>query len=207
MKNVNIEKEIEELKLSYFNETIVSKKKEIKNKINLSFKELVENAKQFSSIVSDIVFDFKINFSEVFHSKGGFDVVIANPPYLGERGNKDIFRKIRDGNLAKYYSRNMDIFYFFFHLSLDIGGPKAIITFITTNYYITATGAKNLRKDFKQRTIIRNLINFKELKIFESAQGQHNIITIIQKGRNSSDKVKTLETKRKSYLSSEIFQK
>ena len=152
-------------------------------------------------------FLWNLYFSEVFHNKSGFDVVITNPPYVGERGNKEIFRNIRDGNLAKYYLRNMDIFYFFFHLSLDLGQPNAIITFITTNYYITATGAKILRQDFKQRTIIRNLVNFNELKIFESAQGQHNLITILQKGRNTSDKVKTLETKRKSHLSSETFQK
>ena len=30
-------------------------------------------------------FDFEVYFSEVFHHKGGFDVVIANPPYLESR--------------------------------------------------------------------------------------------------------------------------
>jgi len=30
----------------------------------------------------------------VFHRKDGFDVVIANPPYMKERDNKSIFEVI-----------------------------------------------------------------------------------------------------------------
>jgi hypothetical protein len=37
-------------------------------------------------------FEWHINFSEVFDEESGFDVVIANPPYLKERDNKKVFQ-------------------------------------------------------------------------------------------------------------------
>lgn len=94
----------------------------------------------------------------------------------------------------------MDFFYFFFHLSLNILNKKGICSFITTNYYITALGAKKLRKDFKERATLKNLINFNELKIFESALGQHNLITILQKGYNEKEKCNISNIHKKGIL-------
>ena len=110
-----------------------------------------------------------------------FDIVLANPPYLGEKGHADLFTKIRADGLSDFYTRKVDLFYFFFHHSLNLTKNKGVISFITTNYYPTANGAKKLRKDFYDRTTVKELINFNELKIFESALGQHNMITILQK--------------------------
>jgi len=142
----------------------------------------------------------------MFGIEGGFDVVIANPPYLGEKGHKEIFREIAQSILGKrFYQGKMDLFYFFFHIALDFGKPSSIIAFITTNYYPTAMGGKKLRKDFKERATFRNLINFNELKIFESALGQHNMVSIIEKGNNNIS-AKTCITQRQGVASSELLQ-
>lgn len=127
-----------------------------------------------------------LDFARVFRDNGGFDIVIGNPPYVGEKGNKEIFRPIAATEFGKrcYYGK-MDLFYFFFHKALDLGNDEAEIAFITTNYFPTAFGGKLLRKDFKSRTQIRRLINFNELKIFESALGQHNMITMLTKCKTS----------------------
>ena len=143
----------------------------------------------------------------MFGVRDGFDIIITNPPYIGEKGHKEMFRKIRRTNLGKYYQRNMDLFYFFFHIALDIGRKNANIAFITTNYYSTATGAKKLRQAFKYRTTIKNLINFNELKIFKSAQGQHNMVTILQESQNLNAIARTVITQRDGYTNSEILQK
>jgi adenine-specific DNA-methyltransferase len=116
---------------------------------------------------------------------------------LGEKGHKEIFRQIKQGTLKEYYQGKMDIFYFFFHLSIDLGNTNSQIAFITTNYYPTATGASKLRQDFKKRTIIRKLVNFNELKIFESAQGQHNMLAILSNGHDDNAMAATCITKRK----------
>lgn len=111
-----------------------------------------------------------------------FDIVIANPPYVGEKGNKTTFDKLKPTNLGKrFYKGKMDLFYFFFHLGLDNLKDGGVLTFITTNYYPTADGAIKLRKDFYERTNVVRLINFGEITVFDSARGQHNLITILQK--------------------------
>ena len=128
---------------------------------------------------------WQLDFARVFKEKGGFDIVIGNPPYVGEKGNKELFRPIAATEFGKrFYYGKMDLFYFFFHKALDLGNNKAEVSFITTNYYPTAYGGKVLREDFKKRTQIRNLINFNEMKIFESALGQHNMITILTKDKS-----------------------
>lgn len=144
-------------------------------------------------------FLWKLEFSEVFQEKWGFDIVIGNPPYVGEKGNKDIFRPIAESPLWKrFYQWKMDLFYFFFHLWLDLVKEGGTVSFITTNYFITSTGWKNLRNDIKERSTILSLLNFWEFKIFESALGQHNMITSIQKW--GTDRLgKTLITRRKWY--------
>jgi len=132
----------------------------------------------------------------MFGIEDGFDIIIANPPYIGEKGHKEIFRRIKQGVLNKYYQGKMDVFYFFFHLAIDLGRAGAQIAFITTNYYPTATGAGKLRRDFKARTIVRRLCNFNELKIFEAALGQHNMVTILSKGQDQNSAAETCITAR-----------
>lgn len=78
------------------------------------------------------------------------------------------------------------------------------MAYITTNYYITATGAVKLRKDIHDRSSILKLLNFGELKIFESALGQHNMITILIKGKKDI-KANTLVTHKKGYLGVDVI--
>ena len=130
---------------------------------------------------------WQIYFPKVFKEKGGFDVVIGNPPYVGEKGNKELFRPIAATQFGhKYYCGKMDLFYFFFHKGLDLLHHNGFCGFITTNYYLNANGAKVLRKDFHERGNIIKLINFNELKIFQSALGQHNMITFLQKNNHQN---------------------
>jgi len=189
---------LKELKNQYFSETNISEKNKFKKQINNLINKITNNHKDF---------DFEVYFSEVFHEKKGFDVVIANPPYIGEKEHKEIFREIKQNPLGKFYHGKMDIFYFFFHLALNLIHQNSEIAFITTNYYPTAYGAKRLREDFKERAIVRYLINFNELKIFESAKGQHNMITILSKDNNKSEITKTAITKRTGVATSETLQK
>jgi len=80
--------ELEKLKPLYFSETNAKKKQEFRKQIDQLIKNLTNNKE---------VFDFEVYFSEVFHEKGGFDVVIANPPYgfrnVLSKDEKSYFRK------------------------------------------------------------------------------------------------------------------
>jgi len=65
-------KKLEALKPKFFDESNRTKKVEYKCRIEGLIHELTNGRE---------LFDFEIYFSEVFHSKRGFDICIANPPY------------------------------------------------------------------------------------------------------------------------------
>ena len=196
---------IERLKEHFFKETRPKEKEKLHKEIDDAIYGLYKNTKQ--SLGYKVTMDFKINFSDVFRQKGGFDVVIANPPYVGVKGHSDIFEPIKKGKLGKFYSGRGELFYFFFHLSLNIGRNDSTIAFITTNYYPTATYGGLLRKDFKDRAKIVSLINFNELRIFESALGQHNMVTILKKSNNDGILAKNLITKKEGIANSNVLLK
>ncbi len=149
---------------------------------------------------------WQLDFARVFREKGGFDIVIGNPPYVGEKGHKEIFQEIAATEFGKrFYYGKVDLFYFFFHKSIDLLNAGGINALITTNYYITALGGRKLRADFKERTTLIKIINFNEIKLFASALGQHNMITILRKGKYDVN-VKTAITSRSGHATDNILE-
>ena len=192
----------------FSNESNYKRKRELKNKVENCIIDIFKFKYNEKKNISDIdtekmnkdietlihgknprtFFPWKLYFADIFRMKGGFDIIVANPPYIGDLGNKQIFKPILKTNFGKkFYKGQMDLFYFFFHLALNLGKELSQIAFITTNYYLTASGAIKLRKAFKTSTIVRKLINFNELSIFDTAKGQHNMITILTKSSKKID--------------------
>jgi type I restriction-modification system DNA methylase subunit len=117
-----------------------------------------------------------------------FDIVIGNPPYLGEKGNKKTFDALKGSSLhQRFFQGRADLLHYFFHLGIDLLREGGVLSYITTNYYPTATFGSNLRNDLKSRTKLLAIVNFQEVKIFESALGQHNMITTLQKTLDNKD--------------------
>ncbi len=79
MRNLLVEAELEKLKDKFYDITDEKEKKALRQQINTKIRELLDSAEQFAGYKID--FDFKLFFSEVWREKGGFDVVIGNPPY------------------------------------------------------------------------------------------------------------------------------
>lgn len=121
-------------------------------------------------------------FREIFES-GGFDIVIANPPYVGVKGNSSTFDLVKTGRFSKYSKGRAELFYYFFHLAIEILKNGGTSCFITTNYFPTATDANLLRTHLKESTTLLKFLNFNELRIFSTAPGQHNAITLFKKGK------------------------
>ena len=139
-------------------------------------------------------FLWNLHFGGIF-AEGGFDIVIANPPYVGEDGNAHVFRPIRKGFLGDYYLGKMDLLYFFVHLSANrILKKRGVSYFITTSYFTTADGAAKLRRELKSSVTLTELLNFNELRIFKSAQGQHNLVFGFEKQLTPDSRTKLLTT-------------
>ena len=200
---------------NYYSCSDHNRKIQLRRDINDTINELLEAQFVDQSIVDELrginhaendqFFLWHTWFSDVFNredGKNGFDIVIGNPPYIGSKGNEDIFHAVLSSPLgSKYAERWMDYFYYFFHQGLDMLCENGIICLITTNYYYTATGGSKLRKHLASNTVER-IVDFGELKLFESAMGQHNAITMIRKGHYSQD-ANIIEIVSKGYKSNE----
>ena len=71
---------IEKLKADYFDETDHDKKRRLKREIDSELAQAFAASK--GSLGYEVTFDFQIYFSEVFRANKGFDIIIANPPYV-----------------------------------------------------------------------------------------------------------------------------
>jgi type I restriction-modification system DNA methylase subunit len=112
-----------------------------------------------------------------------FDFVCSNPPYVGEKGHKELFRDTRR-NIPywdKHYQGKMDYLYWFIMLGLAKLRPGGKLGFITTSYWPTADGASKLREYILENALIREIIDFGETRIFEGAPGQHNMVFVLEK--------------------------
>jgi len=118
-----------------------------------------------------------------------FDIVLGNPPYLGEKGNKDLFAPYKS---LRGYEGKMDLFYFFIYRGMALLKADGILHFITTNYFITADGAKGLRQYLKENTSFSRLINLDNCKLFKDAKGMHNMIYSLSHKRNLACRVSTI---------------
>ncbi|KDR95690.1 adenine-specific DNA-methyltransferase [Peptoclostridium litorale DSM 5388] len=141
--------------------------------------------KERLSIITGIE-GLKLNFyNEDFitdFEKKNFDIIIGNPPYIGEKGNKEIFEIARENEFGKlYYEKGMDYFYYFIEKAADISRKQGLICFITTNYWTGADYSKKLRSKISENCTFRWVADFNDFKVFPQATGQHNMIFILQK--------------------------
>lgn len=149
-------------------------------------------------------FLWQLFFQEVFNN-GGFDIVIANPPYVGVKGNSETFNLIKSGKYGQFSKGRAELFYYFFHLAIELLKNNGVSCFITTNYFPTATDASLLRKDLRNNTTLLQFLNFNELRIFSTAPGQHNAITLFQKGVNLNKNLRSVESKSSGIISQSKF--
>ena len=120
-------------------------------------------------------FLWKLFFADVFANKG-FDIVIANPPYLKERDNAHIFKDINESEFGKtWHQGKMDFWFYFLHKSIDISNPKAIITFITSRYWLNSQGAKKLINRVAENLSFTNVVDIGKLRVFDNVAGHHMI--------------------------------
>lgn len=116
----------------------------------------------------------------MFGIKDGFDIVIANPPYIKEYTNRKAFDGLR---ASPYYQGKMDIWYLFGSKGLDLLEMDGIMCFIATNNWVTNTGASKFRNKVIEDSKILQYIDFGNYKIFETA-GIQTMVFLLQKNRH-----------------------
>lgn len=111
-----------------------------------------------------------------------FDIILANPPYIGQKGHAGIFNKLRRNPLwTKYVTPKNDLLYYFFYLALRLLKPNGVAGFITTPYFSTAAGGKMLRQTLQKNATFLRLINFEGQRMFKEVN-QHTLLSIFARG-------------------------
>jgi len=160
---------LENLKPLYFDETNKDSKEAYRHEIDRLIMKLTEGKS---------VFDFEIYFSEVFHNKGGFAVVIANPPYIFARESK---KKGLTENDKKYFYEHyelteyqLNLYPLFIEKGTKLLRAKGCLCFITPNNWLTINTNKTLRKFVLSQSDIA-VVNFYG-RVFESCAVDSSII-------------------------------
>lgn len=150
-------------------------------------------------VAGDKAFNWEKEFPKVFE-KGGFDVVIGNPPYVRVQ---NINKKS-----VKYFETNyqtakgkFDIYVLFNELSCEkLVNENGLICFIQPHRFISADFGKGLRNYFNLTQFLSKIISFADTDIFESANTYTGIFFL---NKHKKDVLKYYEYKN---VSSEIIQ-
>ncbi len=161
-------KKLERLKAKYFEETRPREKTHIKEEIDNLISEITNNDRHF---------DFKVYFSEVFNPsnnphfskgwEGGFDIVIANPPYVRHETIKELKPELKK-EFGDFYCGTADIYTYFYKKGIDLLKSCGHLCFIAPNKFMRAGYGKNTRKLLATQVTPKVIIDFCDLPIFDA---------------------------------------
>ena len=191
--------ELQKLHEQFFNESRKEKKDEIKEKIEqcgwdlieitLKEEENTEALKKLENLKTDNkkpFFLWKLHFTDVFQEKGGFDIVIANPPYIQlQKDGGRLGNMFTDQNYSTF-KRTGDIYMLFYEKGINVLKNDGHLVYITSNKWMRAGYGDVLRGFFTVKNPVK-LLDFAGFKIFESATVDTNIIIV----QNTQNKNKT----------------
>ena len=113
--------------------------------------------------------DWRVQFCEVFFSdRGGFDIVLANPPYVRQELIKDIKPRLKQV-YGPLYSGTADLYVFFYLRALQLLAKGGMLVFISSNKWFRAGYGKKLREHIAKTTTVQTILDFHDLPVFESA--------------------------------------
>ncbi len=113
-------------------------------------------------------------FKDIF-DKGGFDIVIGNPPYVEAKKLKYIASTLK--NKYNVYSGTADLSIYFVEHGLNILSNNGILSLITTNKFFNTGYGKKLRSLIALKSI-HKIINFEQVEVFEDVLVSSVIIEI-----------------------------
>jgi len=130
-------------------------------------------------------FPWQLYFAEVFKEKGGFDIVIGNPPYIQLQKNGGALAKLYENLGYETFTRKGDIYCLFYELGYRILCPGGHLCLITSNKWMRAGYGSKLRKFLAEKTDPKLLIDFAGMSLFESVTVDNNIL-LFRKGENQA---------------------
>ena len=116
-------------------------------------------------------FLFQLHFSDVFEKKGGFDVVIANPPYISAReyAKRSTYKDERDILKRKFIELKgaFDIYVAFIVRGLELIDKNGIYSWIIPNKFLLAKYSKEVLALLKNEGL-QKILDVSDVHVFEN---------------------------------------
>ena len=187
-------RKLQELRMRLFNETNKDEKDALKEEIEQQIWEFIritlEEQKQ-DKLVSEVekyrnsnqrpFMLWRLHFDDVFgRDNSGFDVVIGNPPYVS---NKMVNKEFQD-YYKQVYGISDDLYNYFFIKAFDICRDGGIVTYISSDTYLTLQTKHNLRVLFQHNRVVELI---KTKNVFQNAMVCPAIIIMRKEDNRNED--------------------
>jgi hypothetical protein len=172
------------LQKKYFSEQNRKNKRELRSKIDMLEWDLIEvtlkeqnhgdaleKLEQYRRTKVKPFFLWKLYFAEVFQRENpGFDVVIANPPYVDSENMVKETPELRKIYAKKFPSAkgNWDLFIVFINQGLNLLRKRGVISYIVPNKLIGAKYSETLKEILKEKRIIE-IRDYSSVDVFKEA--------------------------------------
>ncbi len=197
--------ELKSLQKQFFETNRKEKKEEIKKQIEKLQWELIEATLKEHNKISELekiqefkksrikpFFLWKLHFADVFEKKGGFDVVIGNPPYVGfgSRDSAKITKKDMDQiktmypNSAEY---KINLYPLFMEKGMNLLNEKGVQSYITPDSFLLGRYFSKIRKFINEICSIKKILLFQG-KIFDATVG-YSTVYLFQKTKSEDNMV------------------
>ncbi|MFP5274489.1 Eco57I restriction-modification methylase domain-containing protein [Coleofasciculus sp.] len=132
-------------------------------------------------------FDWAVEFAEVM-ADGGFDIQVANPPYVRQELIKDLKPALKQV-YPEVYTGTSDLYCFFYARALQLLQAGGMLAFISSNKWFRAKYGEKLRGYIAETCQVNSITDFGELPVFQSAS-TFPMIFIAAKDNQGKDSVR-----------------
>ena len=129
------------------------------------------------------VVEWRIEFADVMLN-GGFDTVIANPPYVQLQANGGELANLYENNGYNTFTRSGDLYFLFYERGVDLLKKRGFLCYISSNQWMRVKGGEKLRTFFESQNPM-TLINL-GAGVFESAT-INTCILVLSKYQNRNE--------------------
>lgn len=169
--------------------------------------QLRKDIQSFADVASLAAFPWPIAFEEVFRSSPpGFDIVVANPPYVnsGEllRSVGEVRKRALVGAYPETGSGTADLLVFFFERGVRLLKPGGQIAFITSNKWLKSGYGGKLRSFLAKSVQIHELLNYNDNEVFKRVIA-YPLVTIAGKPLAGALSIRTRYTSVAKFIGSE----
>ena len=154
------------------------------NKLNATIEEIRNN------IIYENAFEWRFEFPEILNDDGsfiGFDIILGNPPYIGEKDNSELFKFYKKHHRwSKVLTKRTNLYYPFLLLLNELTSNNGECTLIIPNELLTSDYAKHVRNAFVGKTNIYKIIDFNRNPVFKGVGTNAMVINFGRQVKSTS---------------------